>query len=150
MTDMHRYQEETLYITHRDAARRAQMSVTSLYERIKKGDGPRRIKIGGRVLYRPDDIDTWLTEHEEEAQPRAAPARVAEAGRVLAGVIKDRRLSARLSQQQLAAEMTAEGFPWYQSTVERTESAHRAVTWDEVVILAFILRFDLAEVVDAI
>jgi predicted DNA-binding transcriptional regulator AlpA len=43
------------------------MSPSSLYERNKQGDGPTRIKVGGRVLYRPEDVDRWLVAHIEDA-----------------------------------------------------------------------------------
>ena len=55
------------YLTHAEAAQRARMSPSSLYERNKQGDGPTRIKVGGRVLYRPEDVDRWLVAHIEDA-----------------------------------------------------------------------------------
>ena len=52
--------EESRYLTHPEAAARARMSPTLLYQHNANGTGPRRIKVGGRVLYRPEDIDEWL------------------------------------------------------------------------------------------
>lgn len=73
-----------------------------------------------------------------------------EASRVLVQIIRHHRHAARLSQEKLAAEMTAEGFRWYQSTVNKVETELRIVNWDEAVALASILEFDLAEAVNAI
>jgi predicted DNA-binding transcriptional regulator AlpA len=57
-------------LTHQEASARCRMSVTTLFERVKEGKGPRRIKVGGKVFYRPGDLDEWLAEHIEE--PRAS------------------------------------------------------------------------------
>jgi predicted DNA-binding transcriptional regulator AlpA len=57
---------EQRYLIHREAAGRARMSESALWERIKEGKGPRRIKVKGHVLYRPEDIDAWLDAHMEE------------------------------------------------------------------------------------
>ena len=59
--------DQPRYLTHSEAAERARMSQTTLFERIKEGNGPRRIKVRGHVLYRPEDIDAWLDEHTEPA-----------------------------------------------------------------------------------
>jgi predicted DNA-binding transcriptional regulator AlpA len=59
--------EESPYLTHVEAATRARMSPTTLYAHNKAGTGPRRIRVGGRVLYRPEDVDEWLDEHAEPA-----------------------------------------------------------------------------------
>jgi predicted DNA-binding transcriptional regulator AlpA len=50
-------EDDESYLTHNEAARRARMSAATLFDRIRQGDGPRRIKIGGKVLYRVVDID---------------------------------------------------------------------------------------------
>ena len=42
------------------AAQRLGMSVSFLNQARMKGTGPRYLKIGGRVRYRPEDIDAWL------------------------------------------------------------------------------------------
>jgi predicted DNA-binding transcriptional regulator AlpA len=57
---------EQQLLTHREAAARLRMSPTTLFERIKQGDGPKRIKVTGKVFYRPADLDAWLDEHIEE------------------------------------------------------------------------------------
>jgi predicted DNA-binding transcriptional regulator AlpA len=58
---------ESELLTHQEAAVRARMSVSTLFERIRRGDGPQRIKVGGKVFYRSSAVDAWLDEHVEES-----------------------------------------------------------------------------------
>jgi predicted DNA-binding transcriptional regulator AlpA len=47
----------------------ASLGVTphTLYQRRYRGDSmPRSVKIGGRVLFRPSDVEAWLDEHTEQ------------------------------------------------------------------------------------
>jgi predicted DNA-binding transcriptional regulator AlpA len=59
--------ERPPYLTHREAAAYCRMSTSTLFVHIKRCDGPRRIRIGGRVFYRPKDLDAWIDGHEETA-----------------------------------------------------------------------------------
>ncbi len=43
------------------AAQRLPCSVHTLRWWRRQGRGPTFLKIGGRVFYRPEDIDAWLT-----------------------------------------------------------------------------------------
>ena len=68
------------YLNHRQAAARCHMSPATLYQRIKDGDGPRRIRVGGKVFYIPEVLDAWMADHEEidelepkEPDPRSEP-----------------------------------------------------------------------------
>ena len=45
------------------AAKSLSLSVTWLEQMRLKGNGPRFLKVGRRVLYRPADIEAWLDEH---------------------------------------------------------------------------------------
>ncbi len=39
-------------------------SSSSTFEKMRlRGGGPRFIKLGRRVVYRPDDLDAWLLEN---------------------------------------------------------------------------------------
>jgi predicted DNA-binding transcriptional regulator AlpA len=60
------------YLTHLEAATYCRMSKSTLSVRIKEGDGPRRIRIGGRVFYLPEDLDAWIEAHEESEEDRQA------------------------------------------------------------------------------
>lgn len=51
------------------AARRLPFSVHTLRWWRRTGRGPTFLKVGGRVFYRPEDIDAWLA-----ARPRGGEA----------------------------------------------------------------------------
>jgi ribosome-binding protein aMBF1 (putative translation factor) len=69
------------------------------------------------------------------------------ASRYLGLLVRLRRSVVGWSQEKLAQEMSErlEGVRWYQSTVNRIETGGRTVTWDEAVVLAAVLDFDLTE-----
>ncbi|WP_342627818.1 helix-turn-helix domain-containing protein [Nguyenibacter vanlangensis] len=58
-------QSEPITLTADEAARRIGVSAHMLW-RFRSGnegnEGPRYIRIGRRVLYRPADVDAWLAE----------------------------------------------------------------------------------------
>jgi hypothetical protein len=52
--------ETQLVWSARETARRAGISVDLLKKLDRAGDGPPRINLGRRVVYRPVDVATWL------------------------------------------------------------------------------------------
>jgi ribosome-binding protein aMBF1 (putative translation factor) len=64
----------------------------------------------------------------------------------ICAVIRRTRLAVGWSQWKLAEAMTEQGFGWYQSTVNRTETGGRELTWREAIALSEMLGFDLREV----
>jgi hypothetical protein len=45
------------------AAKALNLSSTWLAQMRLKGNGPRYVKVGRKVLYRPADVEAWLDEH---------------------------------------------------------------------------------------
>jgi predicted DNA-binding transcriptional regulator AlpA len=86
------------YLTHLEAAAYCRMSKSTLSVRIKESDGPRRIRIGGRVFYLPEDLDAWIEAHEESDEDRQAHLAALEASR-------DRR-TARVVKSKAATKVT--------------------------------------------
>lgn len=60
------------WLTHQEAADRARMSPSTLWERIKQGEGPKRYRVGGKVLYDAGDVDEWIDDHAEDAELEAS------------------------------------------------------------------------------
>lgn len=54
-------------LTIKEAARAANISVGLLYRVWKSNEGPRRIKIGSRVLVHRDDLNKWIDELRERS-----------------------------------------------------------------------------------
>ena len=50
-------------LTQREAALALRLSERTLERWRVSGDGPPFCKLGRRVLYRPDDINIWITTH---------------------------------------------------------------------------------------
>lgn len=63
--------ENAEIMTHPEVAKHARMSESTLYYQNHVGRGPRRIKIGKRVVYRRSDVDAWLDSLAVEPQERA-------------------------------------------------------------------------------
>ncbi|WP_323992838.1 helix-turn-helix domain-containing protein [Nguyenibacter sp. L1] len=55
-------QSESITLTADEAARRIGVSAHMLWRFRSGNEGPRYIRIGRRVLYRPADVDAWLAE----------------------------------------------------------------------------------------
>ena len=53
----------TVFLTPDEAAKVLRTSVRSLERRRVEGNGPQFVKLGRRVLYRPEDIDAWACDH---------------------------------------------------------------------------------------
>jgi predicted DNA-binding transcriptional regulator AlpA len=53
-----------IYLSRRQAAKRAGVAANTLGNYEKSGRGPSFIKLHGKHLYRADDIDAWLTQHK--------------------------------------------------------------------------------------
>jgi predicted DNA-binding transcriptional regulator AlpA len=51
----------TNLLSQREAAARLGLSPRTLERNRATGDGPAFIKLGARVLYRPEDLATWIT-----------------------------------------------------------------------------------------
>lgn len=47
-------------------------TAAGIYNMRSKGEGPRSIRIGGRIRYRKSEVDAWLDSQAE--QPRDLPA----------------------------------------------------------------------------
>ena len=62
--------------------------------------------------------------------------------------VQEFRVGRGWSQERLAEEMTAAGFPWNQQTTTRTETARRPIRVNEVAALARILGVPIAALVD--
>lgn len=52
-----------IYLSRRQAAKRAGVAANTLGNYEKAGRGPSFIKLHGKHLYRADDIDAWLARH---------------------------------------------------------------------------------------
>jgi hypothetical protein len=50
------------FLTPDEAAEALRTSVRTLERRRLDGSGPKFVKLGGRVLYRPEDIAAWADE----------------------------------------------------------------------------------------
>ena len=51
-------------LTAKDVAAHARVSIDTFYRWVKRGIGPRAIKIGGATRYRVSDVAKWLeTDH---------------------------------------------------------------------------------------
>ena len=48
-------------LTRREAAERARMCVHTLARHLRAPDGLTSVRLGGRVLIREADFDTWIT-----------------------------------------------------------------------------------------
>jgi transcriptional regulator with XRE-family HTH domain len=77
-----------------------------------------------------------LTEEEEEGPP-AEPAGMVD--ELFAIQVRETRERLKMSQGELARQMSARGFPYYQQTVRRIEDARRKVSVGEAKALAEIL-----------
>lgn len=53
--------------TVEDAAAHLQVPVKTLYAWRSRGVGPRGIRVGRYVRYRPKDVEAWLDERAEAA-----------------------------------------------------------------------------------
>ena len=53
----------TAFLTPDETAKLLRTSVRSLERRRVEGNGPKFVKLGRRVLYRPDDVDDWACDH---------------------------------------------------------------------------------------
>jgi transcriptional regulator with XRE-family HTH domain len=60
-------------------------------------------------------------------------------------LIRAKREAKGWSQERLASEMAARGFPWRQSTLTRIENGQRNILWDEAIAVALLLGFNLGE-----
>lgn len=56
-----------VHLLHKEAADYIRMPEKTLYQHNSRGTGPRRIRVGRRVLYRKADLDAWLESHEVES-----------------------------------------------------------------------------------
>jgi excisionase family DNA binding protein len=56
-------------LTVKELAEYLDVEVKTLYNWSSAGTGPRSIKAGGRLRYRPSDVEKWL---ERQADSRAA------------------------------------------------------------------------------
>jgi len=67
----------TKHLRQKDLAARWHVSVRTLERWRWLGGGPRFLKVGGRVVYRLEDVEAY---EREQLRQKAAPAGVAAAG----------------------------------------------------------------------
>jgi hypothetical protein len=60
-----------VYLTQREAAEALRLSERTMERHRLTGTGPRFVKAGRRVLYRPSDIDTWAVANTFESTSEA-------------------------------------------------------------------------------
>jgi transcriptional regulator with XRE-family HTH domain len=86
------------------------------------------------------------------ATPRRAGRTAPEGSRypseAVAVNVRDHRSLRRMSQQQLADEMSRLGHAWWRATVSEVERSGRGVTVDELVGLALALGVTIADLLD--
>ena len=63
------------HLSQRDLARRLHISPRTLEGWRWRGTGPRFIKAGGRVLYRPEDVEAFEAEQLRQRTPRRRKSR---------------------------------------------------------------------------
>lgn len=61
--------ENASLMGHNDAAAYLHITPRTLYGWRYRGVGPKFLKLGGKVLYRPTDLDAWISAriHDPEA-----------------------------------------------------------------------------------
>ena len=64
--------ENPTVLPAKDAARVVGLSQSTLAKLRLSGDGPPYCKLGRRVLYRPQDLETWLTQHRRQSTSELA------------------------------------------------------------------------------
>lgn len=57
-----------------EAAKALRTSVRTLERRRLDGSGPPFVKLGGRILYRPEDIDAWAADRTFASTSEATQA----------------------------------------------------------------------------
>ncbi len=63
------------FLSEREVAKRIGLSLASLQRRRMAGDGPEYARIGGRLLYRWDDVERWFEEHKSAGRPQLRAAK---------------------------------------------------------------------------
>ncbi len=63
------------FLSEKEVAERIGLSLASLQRRRMAGDGPEHARIGGRLLYRWEDVERWFEEHKKAVQPRMLAAK---------------------------------------------------------------------------
>jgi len=61
-------------LNERQVADSCAISVLTLSKRRTEGRGPRYVKIGTLVRYRPEDVDAWIESHEAQSAARVEVA----------------------------------------------------------------------------
>jgi predicted DNA-binding transcriptional regulator AlpA len=61
-------------LNERQVADSCAISVLTLRKRRTEGRGPRYVKIGTLVRYRPEDVDAWIESHEAQSAARVEVA----------------------------------------------------------------------------
>ena len=56
----------TRLLTVREVAEQLGLMRDTLYHWRMRGEGPRAIKVGGRVRYRQSDVEAWLKTREDQ------------------------------------------------------------------------------------
>ena len=71
MPDPTTNQRDTELLTITEAAELLRAPVATLRYRRHLGTGPTSFRLGRRVLYRRDDLHSWIDEHHDEARAGA-------------------------------------------------------------------------------
>ena len=61
-------------LNERQVADSCAISVLTLRKWRTEGRGPRYVKIGTLVRYRPEDVDAWIESHEAQSSARVEVA----------------------------------------------------------------------------
>lgn len=60
-------------LTVQDVARLTKSTVAAIYQWRRRGTGPRGIRVGNKILFRHQDIETWLDSRTERFSALAVP-----------------------------------------------------------------------------
>ncbi len=60
------------WLTLEEAAERIRVSPRTLYAWREAGRGPRGSRVGRRILFLAQDVDSWVLSHAETLEPAAA------------------------------------------------------------------------------
>jgi predicted DNA-binding transcriptional regulator AlpA len=64
--------DDSIYLTTHQLAERTGIASSTWQKRRLSGDGPRYVKAGRSVLYRWQDVESWLLQHTRTSTSDAA------------------------------------------------------------------------------
>jgi excisionase family DNA binding protein len=54
------------YMTVQEVAERVRSTPGAVYQWRSRGEGPQAIRMGKRLLFRPADVEAWISAHAEK------------------------------------------------------------------------------------